>query len=528
MPAPRAAIFTRVAIYNRISNDPQGIEAGVERQREDCLALADRLGWQVCETYVDNDLSAWTGKPRPDYRRMLADIRAGKVDAVIVWHEDRLTRLPRELEEFADACLKAGVHRLVSCYGDTDLSNSDDMLTLRIKGAVAKNQSDAASRRLRRKHLELAQDGRPNGGRRPYGYEGAVHDAHGQIINRDRAYKAVVPAEAARIREAAERVLAGESVRSVTLDWNDKDVPTPHGGELWSQGNLKRILVSPRIAGLREHKGTTYPAAWAAIISPEQHELLVTLLTDPARRTKPKAAGRKYLLSGLLTCGRCGRLLFAKNVAGGRVVYACRIMGGKRGGCGGVQRDIRLVDEFITEAVLSALESPELAEGLRVDSADHGRVKELVADITTYEARIQRAADACYVHDRISEETYLDTAAQLDGMIAQARSELRRLALARAVTVLPEEAITAADIRREWGRRDLAWRRAVIRGVTRRITLFPQGRGRHPFDPDKTLKVEWADRPLNPADDPRDQDPELPKPWEDEDQHQGGDAAGVA
>ncbi len=81
MPAPRAAIFTRVAIYNRISNDPQGIEAGVERQREDCLALADRLGWQVCETYVDNDLSAWTGKPRPDYRRMLADIRAGKVDA---------------------------------------------------------------------------------------------------------------------------------------------------------------------------------------------------------------------------------------------------------------------------------------------------------------------------------------------------------------------------------------------------------------------------------------------------------------
>jgi predicted site-specific integrase-resolvase len=244
MPAPRAAIFTRVAIYNRISNDPQGIEAGVERQRQDCEALAGRLGWQVAKVYVDNDLSAWTGKRRPDYQQMLADIRAGKVDAVIVWHEDRLTRLPRELEEFADTCLKAGVHRLVSCYGDTD----------------------------------------------------------------------------------------------------------PHGGELWSQGNLKRILVSPRIAGLREHKGTTYPASWEAIISPEQHELLVTLLTDPARRTKPKAAGRKYLLSGLLTCGKCGRLLFAKNTARDRVVYACRILGGKRGGCGGVQRDIRLVEEFVTEA----------------------------------------------------------------------------------------------------------------------------------------------------------------------------------
>ncbi len=89
MPTPRAAIFTRVAIYNRISNDPQGIEAGVERQREDCAALAGRLGWRVYDTYVDNDLSAWTGKRRPDYQRMLSDIRAGKVDAVTVWHAMR-------------------------------------------------------------------------------------------------------------------------------------------------------------------------------------------------------------------------------------------------------------------------------------------------------------------------------------------------------------------------------------------------------------------------------------------------------
>jgi DNA invertase Pin-like site-specific DNA recombinase len=489
----------RVAIYNRISNDPQGIEAGVERQRQDCEQLAGRLGWQVAGVYVDNDLSAWTGKPRPSYQQLLNDIAAGRIDAVIIWHEDRLTRLPRELEEFAEVCLRAGVHRLVSCYGDTDLSNADDMLTLRIKGAVAKNQSDAASRRLRRKHLELAQAGRPNGGRRPYGYEPD--------------YLTVREREAARIRQAAERVLAGESVRSIAVGWNTQGVPGPSGASLWNPGNLKRILVSPRIAGLREHKGHTYQASWPAIIPREQHELLVTLLTDPARRTRPKAAGRKYLLSGLLACGKCGRLLFAKNVAGGRVVYACRILGGTRGGCGGVQRDIRPLDEFITEAVLSALESPELAEGLRTDAADHGRVKQFVADIKTYEARLRRAADDYYVHDRLGEERYLEVTARLDQMITDARSELRRLALARAVTVLPDEAVTAADIRAEWNRRDLAWRRAVIRGVTRKITLAPQGRGFR-FNPDATLRIQWADRPINPADDPRDHDPDQPTPRE--------------
>jgi len=100
------------------------------------------------------------------------------------------------------------------------------------------------------------------------------------------------------------------------------------------------------------------------------------------------------------------------------------------------------------------------------------------------------------------EETYLATAAQLEAMIAQATGELRRLALARAVTVLPEEAITVADLRREGNRRDLAWQRAVIRAVTRTITLHPQGRGRHPFNPDGTLKIEWPDpstAPTTPA-----------------------------
>jgi site-specific DNA recombinase len=58
----------RAAIYCRISQDRAGAGLGVERQREDCAALADRLGWNVVETFTDNDLSAYSGKPRAGYR----------------------------------------------------------------------------------------------------------------------------------------------------------------------------------------------------------------------------------------------------------------------------------------------------------------------------------------------------------------------------------------------------------------------------------------------------------------------------
>ncbi|MHB1491318.1 MAG: recombinase family protein, partial [Cellulomonas sp.] len=64
--------MTRTAvIYARISQDREGAGLGVERQRQDCQALADKLGWTVAETYIDDDASAYSGKPRPAYRRML-------------------------------------------------------------------------------------------------------------------------------------------------------------------------------------------------------------------------------------------------------------------------------------------------------------------------------------------------------------------------------------------------------------------------------------------------------------------------
>jgi DNA invertase Pin-like site-specific DNA recombinase len=81
----------------------------VARQKEDCRALCDRLGWQVTSVYADNDVSAYTGKPRKKWTRLLKDIAAGDVDAICCWHVDRLTRTPREVEDVIDLHDKAGI-----------------------------------------------------------------------------------------------------------------------------------------------------------------------------------------------------------------------------------------------------------------------------------------------------------------------------------------------------------------------------------------------------------------------------------
>ena len=79
----------------------------MNRQLADCPAEAARRGWTVAEVYVDDDVSAYSGKTRPAYARMLADLADEQRDAVIVWHLDRLHRRPIELEQFVATCARA-------------------------------------------------------------------------------------------------------------------------------------------------------------------------------------------------------------------------------------------------------------------------------------------------------------------------------------------------------------------------------------------------------------------------------------
>ena len=94
----------RTAIYARISDDRHD-GAGVDRQLQDCRALVKSNGWGPAVEFVDNSVSAYSGKPRPRYLAMLAALRDGSLGRVVVWHLDRLYRQPRELEDIIDLAL---------------------------------------------------------------------------------------------------------------------------------------------------------------------------------------------------------------------------------------------------------------------------------------------------------------------------------------------------------------------------------------------------------------------------------------
>jgi DNA invertase Pin-like site-specific DNA recombinase len=144
------------AVYLRQSVDRYGDELAISRQREDCLKLCDGRGWSPHE-YLDNDTSATKGR-RPAYERMLDDIRAGDIGAVVVWDLDRLHRRPMELEHFIDLADEKHV-ALASVGGDADLSTDNGRLFARIKGAVARAEIERKSARMKRAARQRAEAG---------------------------------------------------------------------------------------------------------------------------------------------------------------------------------------------------------------------------------------------------------------------------------------------------------------------------------------------------------------------------------
>ena len=225
--AQRRADAVRVAIYNRISQDRTGERAAVTRQLEDARALAAARGWATVEPpYVDNSISAYKRTTRrPGYERMAADYRAGKFEAIITYDLDRLTRQPRQLEDWIDEAESRGL-KLVTTNGEADLSTDAGRLFARIKVAVGRSEMERKGARQARAIRQRVENGKVLAGVRLTGY-----DDKGNVIE----------AEADLVRDLFQRFAAGETLHGLARSLEDAGVPTRRGGK-WAASTLLTLL----------------------------------------------------------------------------------------------------------------------------------------------------------------------------------------------------------------------------------------------------------------------------------------------
>ncbi|MCU1598403.1 MAG: serine recombinase [Glaciihabitans sp.] len=463
-------IPVRAAIYARISRDATGEGLGVERQLDDCRTLAAKRGWIVAEEYVDNDISAYKGKRRPSYQRMIEDIEAGQRDAVVVYHTDRLTRRPIELEQFVQVCERAGLQQFATVTADIDLGNDDGLFMARILSIVAAKESARKSARLKRKAQETAEAGKPNGGHlRPFGYE--------------KDQLTVVESEATVIRQLADRYLAGESLMSLTGWLQDQGVLSV-AGLPWRTTTLRQTLTNPRIAGLRAHNGVVVATAvWPAIITPATHEQLVAAFARKA--STGRRVARRYLLSGMLRCGKCGNKLFS-SVRGERRRYVC-MSGPDHGGCGRLTIVAAPVEEWIAEAVLIRLDSPAMADALAGRAAADDRHAALLLELQSDQALMAELA-GMMGNREISPAEWKVAREPIEARIYNISRQIDQLTGHSALTGL----VGNGDaLRTSWSTLNLSRQAAIVGAVLDFATIGPGVQGAQGVDPSRIVPT-WS------------------------------------
>jgi site-specific DNA recombinase len=469
------SLVIRCAIYCRISFDWEGEGKGVQRQLEDCLAIAKRLGWTVIDHYIDNDAGASRyskKKVRAQYNRLLADIEAGRVDAVVIWMEDRLQRQVIEVAEFLKVCDQAGVKRIASAGGEFDLSDPDQRTMLYIKAAMAEAEIEKMSKRMRRRNQEAAKGGlRHLGGRRPYG-----EAWHGK--------QAVSEAQAAEerehIREAVRRLVAGDSLRGIVTDWEKRKIRSQFGS-YWRNVNLRKTLLSPRLIGMREYNGQLIAGDWQPIISREEWEAVKAILEDPVRYRYQRGGLPRYLLSGMVYCGHCGAKLYPRKVRGKRVYYCSPVA--PKGGCGKVSRAAEPMEELITEAIFRAAES-DLFKRL-AEREEDDPTAQLYEQLARDQGLLDRLEDKV-AQELISVPTFKRNRAEIERRMEDTRNWINRKRGRQVIALVPR------NLREVWPDLSMDRRRSIVMAVLVKVTVLPQQGGSRTFHPDKIVAT-WRD-----------------------------------
>lgn len=463
----------RAGIYCRISKDRrvEGTHTmlGVERQEEDCRALCATLGWEVAEVFVDNDISATTGKPRPAYQRMLAMVEAGEVDAIVCWHPDRLYRTVVDLNDLVKVCDKSRAQIATVNAGHVDLTTPTGRLVAGLLAQVAKYEGEHKAERWKRSYIQRRNAGTPPpSGARMFGWT-----RDGEVVDH----------EAAAIRRAVEHILGGGSILQAVNDLNAAGYTTTKGNP-WTRASLKNLLVNPRLSGWVTHKGELVArSTWPTILDEETQSALTAILSARKRGYAPRLSS----LVGLAECGECGAKLVTSRRTSRATqprIYICPPR--RAGGNGCVSVIAEPVEKIVEAYAQRRLEDPRIREALARARAN-GTGTKIAQEIGALEARLV-ALNAALTDSNESVPEVVRAIAEVRGRIEDATERLGKVG---PVTIPPLDQAWPTDVPR---------RRAFIALVVAsvRVSAVPADGTKRTFNPERlTIVPAVEELPMN-------------------------------
>jgi len=379
-----AGLYVRVSTLNQVDRD------SLSTQESRLIAYCEANGYHAYQVYRDAGFSA-KDTNRPALKRLFRDIRAGRVQVVLVTRLDRITRSLRDLVKLVDFFSEHSV-KFISITQNVDSSGPFGRFMRDLLGLIAQLEREVTAERVSEDMHHRALQGKWNGGVIPYGYTTQERVSRELAESGMDEYQAAMEAgrrfpeakklyidekEAAVVRDIFRTYIETRSLRKTTHTLNSRGIRT-RGGAVWAASSVRRILTNPTYTGkiwygkrkVNAETGRLQPVSqgeWKVVegeheaIVPEEvfrqaEEILASKVNKPTR------ARNSYLLSGLVRCGKCGGPMhgytFAKNGTDKTYVYyKCHNYASKgRAVCEGTTVQARPLEEFVVKTLMDLSE----------------------------------------------------------------------------------------------------------------------------------------------------------------------------
>ncbi len=401
-PAPRpvrCAIYTRKSTEEGLNQDFNSLDA--QREAAEAYILSQKHdGWTLVPTQYSDGGYTGANIERPGVRQLLADIEAGKIDCVVVYKVDRLSRSLIDFARMMELFEKHGVC-FVSVAQQFNTNSSLGRLTLNILLSFAQFEREIISERTRDKQVAARKKGKWTGGYVLLGYD--LDPRGGKlIVNRE---------EAERVRQMFQLYLEGTSVTEIVqrfdkLGWRNKQWTTRdgklYGGSPLRRCHIYKLLGNILFTGQVKVGKEVFPGEHEAIIDQKTFDLAQARLKGNAwTADKPNRLKMDALLRGMIYCASCGSGMYSTYSASGERryrYYVCyRSQQKLEGYCTSRSVSAPAVEEAVVEsikrvgvhpevlaetAVLARRRLAEIVSGLREElSTLNGRLKNLKSQI---------------------------------------------------------------------------------------------------------------------------------------------------
>ena len=292
-------------IYIRVSTEEQAKEGfSINAQKEKLKQYVFARGWDIYSFYIDDGISGKNLKDRPEVLRLLEDVKEGKINNVLVYKIDRLTRSTKNLIELIDLFAETGC-AFNSLMESIDTTTATGRMFIKIVGIFAEFERENLAERVSFGIEQKAREGNyiNCGGVYGYDYDKAIGDI---AINQD---------EAEMIGKIYEMYLKGTSFSRICKWLTERSVPTKRGGR-WDPSTIESILTNPLYIGkirygLANQKesfvvdDTRYPH----IVDEDTFNRVQAVLQNRQKYTQRQYPGENTYFLSFLVCDDCGRRL---------------------------------------------------------------------------------------------------------------------------------------------------------------------------------------------------------------------------